>query len=77
MFVTRKEKLNIELLRIRSKNEEKLIKDSSGGVVSSRECKLSKHFPSEDSLSQNKTSVSPKSVVYPSSVCLQPIQKDL
>lgn len=60
-----KEKLNIELLRIRSKNEEKLIKDSSGGVVSSRECKLSKHFPSEDSLSQNKTSVSPKSVVYP------------
>ncbi|XP_007097166.1 N-acetyltransferase ESCO2 [Panthera tigris] len=57
---------NVELLCARSKNGEKLIKDSSGGVVSSRECKPNekKCFPSEDSLSENKA-VSPDSVVYP------------
>ncbi|XP_037668708.1 N-acetyltransferase ESCO2 [Choloepus didactylus] len=59
--------LNIELPTLRSKNEEKLIKDSSGGVVSSRECKLdeSKHFPSDDSLSEDKKAVSSESIVYP------------
>ncbi|XP_058526038.1 N-acetyltransferase ESCO2 [Ochotona princeps] len=47
--------------------EEKLIKDSSAGVVSSRECKLdqSKHFPSEDSLGESKTCGSSKSTIYP------------
>lgn len=59
-------KLNIELLGTRSKNEEKVIKDSSSGVVSSREHKPdeNKCFPSEDSHSENKA-VSPKSIVYP------------
>lgn len=58
--------LNVELLSERSKNEQKLIKDSSGRVVSSKECKTdeSKSFPSEDSFSENKA-VSPESVVYP------------
>ncbi|XP_043420726.1 N-acetyltransferase ESCO2 [Prionailurus bengalensis] len=57
---------NVELLCARSKNGEKSIKDSSGGVVSSRECKPNENkcFPSEDSLSENKA-VSPDSVVYP------------
>ncbi|XP_045842395.1 N-acetyltransferase ESCO2 [Meles meles] len=57
---------NVELLHARSKNEEKLIKDSLGGVVSLRECKPdeNKCFPSEDSLSENKA-VSPESIVYP------------
>ncbi|XP_077008982.1 N-acetyltransferase ESCO2 [Tamandua tetradactyla] len=56
--------LNIELSSSRSKNEEKLIKDSS---VSSRECKFdeSKHFPSEDSPSESKEAVSSESIVYP------------
>ncbi|XP_028614699.1 N-acetyltransferase ESCO2 [Grammomys surdaster] len=48
----------------RSKNEEKLGKNSSGAVVSSKEYKLDKHnFPSENSLDENKT-ISPESV-YP------------
>lgn len=57
---------NIELLHTRSKNEEKLTKDSFGGVVSLRECKPNENacFPSEDSLSKNKA-VSPESIVYP------------
>ncbi|XP_035887936.1 N-acetyltransferase ESCO2 isoform X1 [Phyllostomus discolor] len=57
--------LNIELLGTRSKNEEKLIKDSSG-VVSSREQKAddSKCFPLEDSHSENQA-VSPEFTVYP------------
>lgn len=56
---------NVELLHARSKNE-KLIKDSLGGVVSLRECKPNENkcFPSEDSLSENKA-VSPESIVYP------------
>ncbi|XP_040822035.1 N-acetyltransferase ESCO2 [Ochotona curzoniae] len=47
--------------------EEKLIKDSSAGVVSSRECKVdqSKHFPSEDSLGESKTCVSSNLTTYP------------
>ncbi|XP_006864496.1 PREDICTED: N-acetyltransferase ESCO2 [Chrysochloris asiatica] len=59
------QELNIELLGTRSENEEKLIKDSSGGVVSSRECKLdeNKHFPLEDTLNENKAA-SPESIVY-------------
>ncbi|XP_019491676.1 PREDICTED: N-acetyltransferase ESCO2 [Hipposideros armiger] len=59
-------KLNLELLGTRSKNEEKVIKDSSSGVVSSREHKPdeNKYFSSEDSQSENKA-VSPKSIVYP------------
>ncbi|XP_036898124.1 N-acetyltransferase ESCO2 [Sturnira hondurensis] len=57
--------LNIELLGTRGKNEEKLIKDSSG-VVSSREHKPdeNKCFPLEDSHSENKA-VSPEFMVYP------------
>ncbi|XP_036054559.1 N-acetyltransferase ESCO2 [Onychomys torridus] len=59
-----KEKLNIDLLDARSKNE-KLRKNSSGAVVSSEECKLDEHnFPSETSLGENKT-ISPESVVFP------------
>lgn len=59
-------KLNIELLGTRSKNEDKVIKDSSSGVASSREHKPdeNKYFSSEDSQSENKA-VSPKSIVYP------------
>uniref|UniRef100_A0A2K6FZ28 Establishment of sister chromatid cohesion N-acetyltransferase 2 n=1 Tax=Propithecus coquereli TaxID=379532 RepID=A0A2K6FZ28_PROCO len=59
-------KMNIELLSARSKNEDKLIKDSSDGVVSSRECKVDKNkcFSSEDSLGENKT-ISSKSIIYP------------
>ncbi|XP_074240196.1 N-acetyltransferase ESCO2 isoform X2 [Saimiri boliviensis] len=55
------EKLNIELLNVSSKNQEKLIKNSSGDRVSSKEYEVDKNkpFPSEDSL------VSPKSTVYP------------
>lgn len=49
------EKSNVELLDARSESEEKLGKNSSGAVVSSKECKLDKHnFPSEKSL-ENKT----------------------
>lgn len=57
--------LNIELLGTRSKNEEKL-KDSSSGIVSSREHKPDEYkcFPLEDSHSENKA-VSPESIVYP------------
>lgn len=57
--------LNIELLGIRSKNEEKLIKDVSSGVVSSREHKPeeNKCFSSEDLESENKA-VSSESTVY-------------
>ncbi|XP_016069371.1 PREDICTED: N-acetyltransferase ESCO2 [Miniopterus natalensis] len=57
--------LNIELLGSRSKNEEKL-KDSSSGIVSSREHKPDEYkcFPLEDSHSENKA-VSPESIVYP------------
>ncbi|XP_008064692.1 N-acetyltransferase ESCO2 [Carlito syrichta] len=60
------ENLNIELLSARSKNEEKLVKHSPGGIVSSRECEVdkNKHFPSGDSLGKNKT-ISPESTVYP------------
>nr|XP_048277832.1 N-acetyltransferase ESCO2 [Myodes glareolus] len=59
------EKLSVELLDARSKNEEKLRKNSSGAAVSSKECKLDKHgFPSENSLGENKT-ISPESVIYP------------
>ncbi|XP_012630831.1 N-acetyltransferase ESCO2 [Microcebus murinus] len=59
-------KLNVELLSARSKNEDKLIKDSSDGVVSSRECKVdkNKYFSSEDSLGENKT-ISSESSIYP------------
>ncbi|XP_070336718.1 N-acetyltransferase ESCO2 isoform X1 [Odocoileus virginianus] len=58
--------LNTELLSERSKSEEKLIKDASDGVISSRECKTNenKSCPSEESFSENKT-VSPESIVYP------------
>ncbi|XP_070271644.1 N-acetyltransferase ESCO2 [Myotis yumanensis] len=60
--------LNIELLGIRNKNEEKLIKlqDSSSGVVSSREYKPeeNKCYSSGDSHSENKA-VSSESIVYP------------
>uniref|UniRef100_A0A8C8ZIK5 Establishment of sister chromatid cohesion N-acetyltransferase 2 n=1 Tax=Prolemur simus TaxID=1328070 RepID=A0A8C8ZIK5_PROSS len=58
-------KLTIELLSARSKNEDKSVKDSSDGVVSSRECKVDKNksFSSEDSLGENKT-MSPESI-YP------------
>uniref|UniRef100_A0A8C3WD04 Establishment of sister chromatid cohesion N-acetyltransferase 2 n=1 Tax=Catagonus wagneri TaxID=51154 RepID=A0A8C3WD04_9CETA len=58
--------LNIELLSERSKNEDKLIKDSSDRVTSSRGCKTdeNKSFPSEDSFSEKKA-VSPESTVYP------------
>ncbi|XP_034353572.1 N-acetyltransferase ESCO2 [Arvicanthis niloticus] len=57
-------KSNVELQDARSKNEEKLKKNSSGAVVSSKECKLDKHnFPSENSLDENKT-ISPESI-YP------------
>ncbi|XP_012379520.2 N-acetyltransferase ESCO2-like [Dasypus novemcinctus] len=47
--------------------DDSMVQDSSGGVVSSRECKLdeSKHFPSEDSLKENKKAVSSESIVYP------------
>nr|KAF6479844.1 establishment of sister chromatid cohesion N-acetyltransferase 2 [Molossus molossus] len=57
--------LNIELLGTRSNNEDKLKKDLSSGVVSSREHKLdeNKYVPSEDSHSENKA-VSPESIVY-------------
>ncbi|XP_010590649.1 N-acetyltransferase ESCO2 [Loxodonta africana] len=57
--------LNMELLGARSKNE-KLMKDSSGGVVSSRGYKVdeNKHFPLEDTLSENKAAA-PESIVYP------------
>ncbi|KAM9229775.1 LOW QUALITY PROTEIN: N-acetyltransferase ESCO2-like [Dugong dugon] len=59
------QELNMELLGARSKNE-KLMKDSSGGIVSSRGCKLdeNKHFALEDTLNENKVA-SPESVVYP------------
>ncbi|XP_004630748.1 N-acetyltransferase ESCO2, partial [Octodon degus] len=58
-------KLNIEV-SARSKNEKKLIQDSSGAVVSSKEYTLdkNKHLPSDDSLGENKT-ISPESLVYP------------
>lgn len=61
-----KKELNIELLCERKKNEEKLIKDSSGRVISSRGCKTdeNKSFSSEDSFRENKA-VSPESIVYP------------
>ncbi|KAI5167840.1 N-acetyltransferase ESCO2 [Manis pentadactyla] len=54
------------LLEKKLKNGAKLIKDSSDGVFSSKECKPdeNKCFPSEDSLSENKA-VSPESTVYP------------
>nr|XP_020028780.1 N-acetyltransferase ESCO2 [Castor canadensis] len=57
-------KLNIELPSARSENE-KLIKGSSGAIVSSKEYKLDKnnHFPSENSV-ENKT-ISSESIVYP------------
>lgn len=59
-----KEKLNIDLLDARSKNE-KLRKNSSGAELSSEECKLDEHsFPSENALGENKT-ISPESVVFP------------
>ncbi|XP_029416994.1 N-acetyltransferase ESCO2 isoform X2 [Nannospalax galili] len=59
------EKLNTELLDVRSKNEEKLIKDSSGAVISSKKFKLDQsNFPPEKSLGENKT-ISPESIVYP------------
>ncbi|XP_069872837.1 N-acetyltransferase ESCO2 [Dipodomys merriami] len=56
---------NAELQHSRSRNKEKLIKDSSGAVVSSKEYKLDKdnNFPSENSV-ENKT-ISPESTVYP------------
>ncbi|XP_035125801.3 N-acetyltransferase ESCO2 isoform X1 [Callithrix jacchus] len=59
------EKLNIALLNASSKNQEKLIKDSSGDRVSSKEYEVDKNksFPSEDSLGEK--TVSPKSTVYP------------
>nr|XP_012290727.1 N-acetyltransferase ESCO2 isoform X1 [Aotus nancymaae] len=59
------EKLNIELLNASSKNQEKLIKDSSGDRVSSKEYEVDKNksFPSEDSLGEK--TISPKSTVYP------------
>ncbi|XP_036710249.1 N-acetyltransferase ESCO2 [Balaenoptera musculus] len=58
--------LNTELLSERSKNEEKLIKDASDRVISSRECKTdeNKSFSSEESFSENKA-VSPETLVYP------------
>ncbi|XP_021510493.1 N-acetyltransferase ESCO2 [Meriones unguiculatus] len=57
------EKSNVELLDARSKNE-KLKKNSSGAVISSKESKLDNHnFPSENSLGESKT-ISPESV-YP------------
>ncbi|XP_066244666.1 N-acetyltransferase ESCO2 isoform X2 [Saccopteryx leptura] len=56
--------LNIELLGTKTKNE-KLIKESSSGVVSSREQKPeNKCFSSDDSHNENKA-VSPEFVVYP------------
>uniref|UniRef100_H0WAG7 Establishment of sister chromatid cohesion N-acetyltransferase 2 n=1 Tax=Cavia porcellus TaxID=10141 RepID=H0WAG7_CAVPO len=57
-------KLNIEL-SAKSKNEEKLIKDSSIAVVSSKECSLNKtkDLPSDDSVGENK--ISPEPLVYP------------
>ncbi|XP_031216775.1 N-acetyltransferase ESCO2 [Mastomys coucha] len=58
------EKSNVELQDARSKNEEELRKNPSGAVVSSKECKLDKHFPSENSLDENKT-ISPAESVYP------------
>ncbi|KAM9622705.1 N-acetyltransferase ESCO2 [Trichechus inunguis] len=59
------QELNMELLGARSKNE-KLMKDSSGGIVSSGGYQLdeNKHFALEDTLSENKAA-SPESVVYP------------
>lgn len=56
--------LNIELLG--AKYDNKVRKDSSDVAVSSNTCKSdeNKHFPSEESVSQDK-SVSPKSTVYP------------
>ncbi|KAM5175319.1 N-acetyltransferase ESCO2 [Callospermophilus lateralis] len=58
-------KLNMEL-SAKGKDEEELIKDSLGEVVSSKEYKLdeNKHFSPEDSLVENKT-VSLESNVYP------------
>ncbi|EDL36014.1 N-acetyltransferase ESCO2 [Mus musculus] len=58
------EKSSVKVQNARSKNEEKLRKNPSGAVVSSKECNLDKHdFPSENSLDENKT-ISPESV-YP------------
>ncbi|XP_053434743.1 N-acetyltransferase ESCO2 [Nycticebus coucang] len=65
LFLERK--LNIELLGEKSKKEDKLIQDSSGGVVSSREYEVDKNkciFSLEDSLGENKT-ISPESIIYP------------
>ncbi|XP_006884989.1 PREDICTED: N-acetyltransferase ESCO2 [Elephantulus edwardii] len=58
------QELNIELLGAGSKNEDKLIKDSAGRVVSSRKCQLDENMclPSEDT--DNKAA-SPESIVYP------------
>ncbi|XP_051016685.1 N-acetyltransferase ESCO2 [Acomys russatus] len=56
------EKSDVELLDARSKSEEKLRKNSSGAVVSSKERKLD-NFPSENSFGENKT-ISSESV-YP------------
>lgn len=59
------EKLNIELLDARNENEEKLIKDPSDAVVSSKKFKLDKNnFSPMKSLAENKT-ISPESIVYP------------
>ncbi|XP_007936923.1 N-acetyltransferase ESCO2 [Orycteropus afer afer] len=60
------QEVNVELLSARSKNEEKLIKNLSGGVVSSRQCKLdeNKCLTLEDNLTENKAA-SPESIIYP------------
>ncbi|XP_052047121.1 N-acetyltransferase ESCO2 [Apodemus sylvaticus] len=60
------EKLNVELQDARSKNEEKLRKNSSGAILSSKECKVDKHnFPSEKSHDENKTISLESESVYP------------
>ncbi|XP_005373811.1 PREDICTED: N-acetyltransferase ESCO2 [Chinchilla lanigera] len=63
-YLLLEKKLNIEL-SARSKNEEKLLKDASGAVVSSKEYTLdkNKHLPSDDTLGENK--ISSESFVYP------------
>ncbi|XP_004682586.1 PREDICTED: N-acetyltransferase ESCO2 [Condylura cristata] len=58
--------LNLELLSAGGRNEEKLVKNSLAGVVSSKECKPEekKHFSSEDCVGENKAA-SAESLLYP------------